>query len=462
MGNTFSHLAACSGELSISPQPGFFELSQRLWALWATRSVVSRSRAERPARTWFKLESEAVDGTELNRSEVHRGVTVIIFMQADHFADQWPGDENQLALPFNLAVAADPAQCEVAGVDRICEPGRIGSRRRRVNRRRHHLAQGFVRALMVKLCTEIIEAALLGGEQYLQQAALAKEPLELTAAAFIVGRGRAAAQQVTAEGVGHGQRITGRAIAGAEPALEVDAPDIIGRHNRWHAGRRRGGPPPPFTPLAESLPLQHITDRALRRPVLCRRPCQQLGTQFLRPPARMLPPHGGDRLALCLADCPRHHVRGARALGQPHWPLRPKARQPLVAGLAAHPVFRAQRRQAVFFRHQRIHQPHPQFHGPASLPRHARTSCRDGLICYPCCRYILLPILPVRTVPELLSRLGRATLGGAQRSRAKESATCAAARSAANKVRAQAVETVFQQPAGGLKCLRNASNLKTS
>src|SRR5258708_9248941 len=165
MGNTFSHLAACSGELSTSPQPGFCELSQRLWALWATRSVVSSSRAERPARTWFKLESEAVDGTELNRSEVHRGVAVIIFMQADHFADQWPGDENQLALPFNLAVAADPAQCEVAGVDRICEPGRIGSRRRRVNRRRPRLAQGVGGALMIKLCQEIIEAALLSGER---------------------------------------------------------------------------------------------------------------------------------------------------------------------------------------------------------------------------------------------------------------------------------------------------------
>ena len=141
MGNTFSHLAACSGELSISPQPGFLKRSQRLWALWATRSVVSSARAERPARAWFKVEREAVNGTELNRSEVHRGVTVIIFMQADHFADQWPGDENQLALPFNLAVGADPTQCEVAGVGRICEPGRIGSRRRRVNRRRHRLAQ---------------------------------------------------------------------------------------------------------------------------------------------------------------------------------------------------------------------------------------------------------------------------------------------------------------------------------
>src|SRR6266851_962069 len=140
MGNTFSHLAACSGELSTSPQPGFFELSQRLWALWATRSVVSSSRAERPARTWFKVESEAVNGTELNRSEVHRGVAVIIFMQADHFADQWPGDENQLALPFNLAVAADPAQFEVAGVDRICEPGR--------RRLRGFCLEGLVHAFM--------------------------------------------------------------------------------------------------------------------------------------------------------------------------------------------------------------------------------------------------------------------------------------------------------------------------
>src|SRR6266851_912031 len=253
------------------------------------------------------------------------------------------------------------------------------------------------------------------GEQYLRQAALAKEPLECAPAAFIVGRGRAAAQQVTAEGVGHGQGITGRAIAGAEPALEVDAPDIIGRHNRWHPARRRGGPPPPFTALAKSLPLQQITDGALRRPVLCRRPRQQLGAQFLRPPARMLPPHGDDRLGLCLGDCPRHHLRRARALCQPGRALRPKAHQPLVAGLAAHPVFRAQRRHAVFFRHQRVHQPHPQFHGTDSLPRHARTSCRDGLICYPCCRYILLPMLPVRTIRDSSHPGGEGSNGREQR-----------------------------------------------
>src|SRR5229473_2354559 len=162
MGNTFSHLAVCSGELSISPQPGFLKRSQRLWALWATRPPPSSASAQRRSGAGRELERNAVDGPELHRSEVHRGVAVIIFMQANHLTDQWPSDENQLALPFNLAVAAHPAPFAVAGVGRIFEPGRIGSRRRRVNRRRHRLAQGFVRALMVKLCTEIIEAALLG------------------------------------------------------------------------------------------------------------------------------------------------------------------------------------------------------------------------------------------------------------------------------------------------------------
>src|SRR5712692_11255661 len=93
MGNTFSHLTACSGELSTSPQPGFFELSQRLWALWATRPPPSSVSAQRRSGAGLELERNAIDGAELNRSEVHRGVTVIIFMQADHFADQWPGDE---------------------------------------------------------------------------------------------------------------------------------------------------------------------------------------------------------------------------------------------------------------------------------------------------------------------------------------------------------------------------------
>src|SRR5216684_5218393 len=270
MGNTFSHLAACSGELSTSPQPGCLAQSQRLWAWWPTRLGVARSRAQRPWSAGRELQCGAVDGAKLNRSEIQRGVTVSIFMQTNQFTDQRSGDENQLALPFNLAVAADPAQVAVAGIERILQAGRIGARRGRVNRRRRYLAQRLMRPLVIELVAEVIEALLLGserggrrlggfcleglvhafmppvllglarhnahwgdaqldpphrqpaqaaggqrgerrtiiGEQHLRQAALAKEPLKCAPAACIVGRDRTAAQQVTlkASGTGSGEQ----------------------------------------------------------------------------------------------------------------------------------------------------------------------------------------------------------------------------------------------------------------
>src|SRR5216683_4427810 len=165
MGNTFSHLAACSGELSTSPQPGCLAQSPRLWAWWATRLGVARSRAQRPWSAGRELQCGAVDGAKLNRSEIQRGVTVSIFMQTNQFTDQRSGDENQLALPFNLAVAADPAQVAVAGIERILQAGRIGARRGRVNRRRRYLAQRFMRPLVIELVAEVIEALLLGRER---------------------------------------------------------------------------------------------------------------------------------------------------------------------------------------------------------------------------------------------------------------------------------------------------------
>ena len=78
--------------------------------MWATRLRVARSRVQRPRSAGRELKRGAVDGAQLNRSEVQRGVTVRIFMQTNQFTDQRSGDENQFALPFNLAVAADPAR----------------------------------------------------------------------------------------------------------------------------------------------------------------------------------------------------------------------------------------------------------------------------------------------------------------------------------------------------------------
>src|SRR5216684_2283294 len=66
---------------------------------------------------------------------------------------------------FNLAVAADPAQVAVAGIERILQAGRIGARRGRVNRRRRYLAQRLMRPLVIELVAEVIEAPLLGSER---------------------------------------------------------------------------------------------------------------------------------------------------------------------------------------------------------------------------------------------------------------------------------------------------------
>src|ERR1700751_143413 len=146
MGNRLVHFGLLQGELSISPQPGFLKRPHRLWALWATRP---RSSSTRRSGAGLELESNAVDVTEQHRSEVYLGVPVIIFAQADDFTGQRLGDKNQLALPFNLAVAAHPSQFEVAGVGWVLEARRIRPQRGRVNHCRHGLAQCFVRTLMV-------------------------------------------------------------------------------------------------------------------------------------------------------------------------------------------------------------------------------------------------------------------------------------------------------------------------
>jgi hypothetical protein len=86
MGNSFSYFGFMQNELSTSPQPGFLTRSQGLWALWANRPFTSSSRPPRRSGAGLELECNGIDTTQLNRSEVHLGVALIIFMQANHFA----------------------------------------------------------------------------------------------------------------------------------------------------------------------------------------------------------------------------------------------------------------------------------------------------------------------------------------------------------------------------------------
>src|SRR5207237_808176 len=77
-----------------------------------------------------------------------------------------------------------------------------------------------------------------------------------------------AAQQDAAEGVGDGQRVTAAAIAGAEPAFEVAAPEVVGRE-AIAEGHRVGRYVAPAMPAARKPgPGQDGATRAWRRPAL--------------------------------------------------------------------------------------------------------------------------------------------------------------------------------------------------
>ena len=94
-------------------------------------------------------------------------------------------------------------------------------------------------------------------------------------------------QQITAEGVRHRQRIAARPIAGPEPALEIDAPRIVGRRHRRERAIYRQGPTPAAAPLAQPLAPQDVRNRARRRPGRRRIVLLQHRQQLLRTPVRL-------------------------------------------------------------------------------------------------------------------------------------------------------------------------------
>ena len=78
---------------------------------------------------------------------------------------------------------------------------------------------------------------------------------------------RLAAQQIAAHRVADRQRIAALAVAGLKPALEVGAPDRVGRIGGQERRRRGRTPSPRPARLRQPLFAQPIADRALgRRP----------------------------------------------------------------------------------------------------------------------------------------------------------------------------------------------------
>ena len=111
---------------------------------------VQRTRAEpAPLR---------MDVAQFDIGVTHQPVATLGLEDTDWLADQRLADKDQLARPFDLAVAAYPAHRNVLAVVRIVDPLRIAPRRRLVPRGRRLLSQRLVRPLTVVDRAECIEA----------------------------------------------------------------------------------------------------------------------------------------------------------------------------------------------------------------------------------------------------------------------------------------------------------------
>jgi len=98
-----------------------------------------------------------VDVAQFDLGITHQPVAALGLEDADRLADQRLADKDQLARPFDLAVAAHAAHRNLIAIVRILDPMRIGSWRRRVQRGRRLLSQRLVRPLIVVDRAERVE-----------------------------------------------------------------------------------------------------------------------------------------------------------------------------------------------------------------------------------------------------------------------------------------------------------------
>ena len=194
------------------------------------------------------------------------------------------------------------------------------------------------------------------------------------------------------------QRIAALSVGGAEPALEVGAPDLVRRRRRQERPAHRPSASPPPARLAQPLAAEQVADRARRRPDYRRPLAQQLGSQLLRPPVRMAQPQADDRLGQCIRQTMRRPTRRPRPVGQAAERVDAIASQPLVAGLATNPIPLTERGHRQLAAQPLGNEHHPFVHDAGLFPRHRQVPLPTMMTCHPCRRSKLLPMSPDHTV----------------------------------------------------------------
>ena len=382
-------------------------------------------------------ESITVQKTNLDRSIADGPEPVVLGSQAHGFATQGLAKIDCPSLPFDLSVGADPSYRRPGLVLwGIHAPG-IGAYRRSVPASWGLLTQGFMGSFLVIVGTKALEGPLLpapgglgwaGGlrlqrtVQPLQPAVLFRMPrldalwddsqldpphcqgrqasqayagkrravvganspretilLEgpLQHRAYLGASGLAqpvASQEISGRGVLHGKGIDPHPIPGAKPALEVDAPQVVGllRLDKGLALGRR--------PAASLAPAHQPS------PVL------QPSYQLLRAPGWMRLPRRNQTLCHRPLRLVRMLMRRPAQVSQPIPTPNLKAMDPFVAGLPADLEGLAQFQESFSPALPSLYEPDLLRFGVRTFPRHHFPPHRHFSFlpgkCYPCSRFL--------------------------------------------------------------------------
>src|SRR6202021_1317804 len=106
---------------------------------------------------------------------------------------------------------------------------------------------------------------------------------------FAGGRPRPA-DKITAEAIRHGERFGARAVAQSDPALVINAPNVVGML-RYRELTHAGWPPPRHaTPATQPRSLENLAIRRGRWPFTTPLASLELAHDFARSPGRPLLP----------------------------------------------------------------------------------------------------------------------------------------------------------------------------
>src|SRR3979411_2867461 len=223
-------------------------------------------------------------------------------------------------------------------------------------------------------------------------------------------RHRLAAQQISAVGIAQRQWLATHAVAGQKPALEIDAPQVVGRcalckgRARWRAAA------PQATLDRQSLAVKQRPDGADRRPWGPRSAFLQPPLHLNRPPGRMRPAHRQAALGNLLSHRLWMMQRRPRAVDQTLKTRFTITLKPLVANAPTH----SNRCKRLFLSLNRQYKAHPLVHRTGLHPYHRQGPPRRSVD--------LLPMSPVYCVTHVAG-LDRASTSPA-RGEVKRRRTC--------------------------------------